>query len=202
MARQRIVPAIPHQLSIRRAKVVPAGKNDQQPADDKAKSASLLANADKQEVSTSTNGIEDANAHQRDENAVLLNGAKDEQAKQVVAKEEPVATKELAVNKEPLEKEKPFENKEDLPAEKEVVVEKKTKEVNGKLYLPHVSYKMLSDKWEWLHLPLAVNLTIKTLKLSHSSPSISTTSTANPSFLAVSKTHPAPHLPPCRTRPS
>ena len=148
MARQRIVPAIPHQLSIRRAKVVPAGKNDQQLADDKGKSAPLLANADKPKVSTITDGIEDANAHQRDESAVLLNGSKDEQAKQVAAKEEPVATNELAVNKEPLEKEKPVENKEELPAEKEVVVEKEKekKVVNGKLYLPRVSYKMLSNK--------------------------------------------------------
>lgn len=146
MARQRIIPAIPHQLSIRRAKVVPAGKNDQQLADDKGKSASLLANADKPDVPTSTDGIEDINAHQGDENTVSLNGSKDEQAKQVPVKEEPVATKELAVNKEPLEKEKAVENKEELPAEKEVVVEKKTKEVNGKLYLPRVSYKMLSHK--------------------------------------------------------
>lgn len=148
MARQRIVPAIPHQLSIRRAKVVPAGKNDQQLADDKGKSASLLANADKPDLSTSKDGIEDANAQQHDENALLLNGPKDEQAKQVAAKEEPVANNELAVNKEPLEKEKPVENKEELPAEKEVVVEKEKekKVVNGKLYLPRVLYKMLSNK--------------------------------------------------------
>lgn len=146
MARQRIVPAIPHQLSIRRAKVVPAGKSDQQPADDKGKSASPLASADKSKITTRTDGIEDADAHQRNDNAVSVNGTKDEQAKQVVAEDEPVATKELAVNKEPLEKEKPVENKEELPAEKEVVVEKEKKVVNGKLYLPRPSYKMLSHK--------------------------------------------------------
>jgi hypothetical protein len=143
MARQRIVPAIPHQLTIRRAKVVPAGKNDQQLAGDKEKSASLSATADKPEVSTHVDAIEDANAHQRDESAVVLNGTKDEQAKQTPAEEEPI--KELAVNKELSEEKQLVENKEELPVKKEVVEEKK-KEVNGKLYLPHVLYKMLSNK--------------------------------------------------------
>lgn len=143
MARQRIVPAIPHQLTIRRAKVVPAGKNDQQLAGDKEKSASLSATADKPEVSTHVDAIEDANAHQRDESAVVLNGTKDEQTKQTAAEEEPV--KELAVNKELSEEKQLVENKEELPVKKEFVEEKK-KEVNGKLYLPHVLYKMLSNK--------------------------------------------------------
>ena len=130
MARQRIVPAIPHQLTVRRAKVVPAGKNDQQAAGDKGKSASLSASADNSEAATRTNGIEHKVAQQHDEKVVLLNGSKDEQAKQVVAKEEPVAIKELAVNKESLDKEKLLETKEELAAEKEVIDEKK--EVNGK----------------------------------------------------------------------
>jgi hypothetical protein len=153
MARQRIVPAIPHQLTIRRAKVVSAGKNDQQLADGKGKSASLSASTDKPDVSTRTEGIEDENAQQRDESAVLLNGVKDEQAKQPVAEKEPVATKELALNEASSEKEQPVENKEELPAEKEVVDEKKEvidekkeKEVNGKSYLPLVSYRTLSNK--------------------------------------------------------
>jgi hypothetical protein len=145
MARQRIVPAIPHQLTIRRAKVVPAGKSDQQVTDHKSKSTSLSTTAGKPEVATRTDGIEDANAHQRDQNTVSLNGAQDEQAKQRTAEEEPIATKERAVNKEPVGKETPVQNKEELPAKKEVIDGKK-KEVNGKWYLPHVSYKMLSDK--------------------------------------------------------
>jgi hypothetical protein len=152
MARQRIVPAIPHRLTVRRAKVVPAGKNDQQAADDKGKTAPLSVSADKPDVTTPKAAVQDGNAQQRDESPALLNGAKDEPAKQVVAKEEPVAIKELAVNEEPLEKEQLVENKEELPAEKEVVAEKKKeviderKEVNGKLYLPHVPYSILSDK--------------------------------------------------------
>lgn len=130
MARQRIVPAIPHQLTIRRAKVVPAGKSDQQPAGDKGKSASLSTSADKLEAAPRTNGIEHEDAHHG--NTALVNEAKDEQAKQVPAEEEPVAIKELAVNKELLEeKEKLVENKEEPAAEKEVIDEKK-EEVNGK----------------------------------------------------------------------
>ncbi|KAH0346547.1 hypothetical protein KCU81_g3886, partial [Aureobasidium melanogenum] len=128
MARQRIVPAIPHQLTIRRAKVVPAGKSDQQPAGDKGKSASLSTSADKLEAAPRTNGIEHEDAHHG--NTALVNGAKDEQAKQAPAEEEPVAIKELAVNKELLEeKEKLVENKEEPAAEKEVIDEKK-EEVN------------------------------------------------------------------------
>ncbi|KAH0321918.1 hypothetical protein KCU71_g3696, partial [Aureobasidium melanogenum] len=127
MARQRIVPAIPHQLTVRRAKVVPAGKSDQQPAGDKRKNASLSTSADKSEAALRTNGIEHEDAHH--EKTELLNGAKDEQAKQAPAEEEPVAIKELSVHKEPLEKEKLVENKEELTAEKEVIDEKK-KEVN------------------------------------------------------------------------
>jgi hypothetical protein len=153
MARQRIVPAIPHQLTVRRAKVVPAGKNDQQAADDKGKSASLSTSADKPDVTTSKAAIQDENAQQSDESPALLNGLKDEQAKELVAEEEPVAIKEPAVNEELLEKEQLVENKEELPAEKEVVAEKKKevidekkKEVNGKLYLPHVPYNILSNK--------------------------------------------------------
>jgi hypothetical protein len=144
MARQRIVPAIPHQLTIRRAKVVSAGKSDQQVADDKGKSAPISLSADKPEATTPTAAIEDENAQQRDETSILLNGAKDEQAKQLDTEKEPVATKEAAVNKEPLEKEQLVEDKEELPAKKEVIVEKKKevidekKEVNGKSYLPHV----------------------------------------------------------------
>jgi hypothetical protein len=146
MARQRIVPAIPHQLTVRRAKVVPAGKNDQQAASDKGKGASLSISADKLDVTTPKATIRNENAQQRDESPALLNGAKDEQAKQLVAEEEP------AVNEEPLEKEQLVENKEELPAEKEVVAEKKKemisekKEVNGKLYLPHFPYSILSNK--------------------------------------------------------
>ncbi|KAG9594607.1 hypothetical protein KCU97_g5587, partial [Aureobasidium melanogenum] len=128
MARQRIVPAIPHQLTVRRAKVVPPGKSDQQLAGDKGNSASPPTSADKSEATPRTNGIEHEDAqHEKTE---LLNGAKDEQAKQAPAEEEPVAIKELAVNKEPLEKEKIVENKEELTAEKQVIDEKK-KEVNG-----------------------------------------------------------------------
>jgi hypothetical protein len=146
MARQRIVPAIPHQLTVRRAKVVPAGKNDQQAASDKGKGASLSTSADKLDVTTPKATIRNENAQQRDESPALLNGAKDEQAKQLVAEEEP------AVNEEPLEKEQLVENKEELPAEKEVVAEKKKemidekKEANGKLYLPHFPYSILSNK--------------------------------------------------------
>ena len=137
MARQRIIPAIPHQLTIRRAKVVPAGKSDQQTADDKGKSTPLSTSADKLNVSTRTAGIEGANARQRDERAVVLNGDKDEQARQMAVEEEPVAViKELAVNKEPLEEKQVVENKEELSAKKEVIEEKK--EVNGESYLPHV----------------------------------------------------------------
>lgn len=132
MARQRIVPAIPHQLTVRRAKVVPAGKNDQQLVGDKGKSASPPTSADNNsEAATRTNGIEHEDAQHRDENVVLLNGSKDEHAKQVAAEEEPVATKELAVNKELLDKEELDESKEEPAAEKEVIDEKK--EVNGKL---------------------------------------------------------------------
>ncbi|KAI4719178.1 hypothetical protein E4T48_04543 [Aureobasidium sp. EXF-10727] len=130
MARQRIVPAIPHQLTVRRAKVAPAGKSDQQVADDKANSASLSALAGKLEASSRTNGIEDEHAQPRDESTASFNGANEEQAKQIHAEEEPVAIKELAVNKEPLEKEKLVENKEEVVAEKEVVDDKK-KQVNG-----------------------------------------------------------------------
>jgi hypothetical protein len=146
MARQRIVPAIPHQLTVRRAKVVPAGKNDQQAASDKGKGASLSISADKLDVTTPKATIRNENAQQRAESPALLNGAKDEQAKQLVAEEEP------AVNEEPLEKEQLVENKEELPAEKEVVAEKKKemidekKEANGKLYLPHFPYSILSNK--------------------------------------------------------
>lgn len=129
MARQRIVPAIPHQLTVRRAKVVPAGKSDQQAAGDKGKSASPPTSADNSEAAPRTNGAEHEDAHH--ENTVLLNGAKDEQAKQAPAEEEPVAVKELAVNKQSLEKEELVENKGELSAEKEVIDEKK-KEVNGK----------------------------------------------------------------------
>jgi hypothetical protein len=152
MARQRIVPAIPHQLTVRRAKVVPAGKNDQQAASDKGKGASLSISADKLDVTTPKATIRNENAQQRDESPALLNGAKDEQAKQLVAEEEPVAIKEPAVNEEPLEKEQLVGNKEELPAEKEVVAEKKKemidekKEANGKLYLPHFPYSILSNK--------------------------------------------------------
>jgi hypothetical protein len=146
MARQRIVPAIPHQLTVRRAKVVPAGKNDQQAASDKGKGASLSISADKLDVTTPKATIRNENAQQRDESPALLNGAKDEQAKQLVAEGKP------AVNEEPLEKEQLVENKEELPAEKEVVAEKKKemidekKEANGKLYLPHFPYSILSNK--------------------------------------------------------
>lgn len=146
MARQRIVPAIPHQLTVRRAKVVPAGKSDQQPAGDKRKNASLSTSADKSEAALRTNGIDHEDAHH--EKTELLNGAKDEQAKQAPAEEEPVAIKELSVNKEPLEKEKLVENKEELTAEKEVIDEKK-KEVNGKSSIvpsSRIAYRMLSNK--------------------------------------------------------
>jgi hypothetical protein len=131
MARQRIVPAIPHQLTIRRAKVVPAGKNDQQLAGDKGKNAPLSASADKPDVSTRVDAIEDANAHPRDESVIVINGAKDEQAKQLAAEEEPVAIKELAVNKEASEEKQLVENKEELPVKKDVTEEKK--EANGEL---------------------------------------------------------------------
>jgi hypothetical protein len=48
LSRQRIVPAIPHQLAVRRAKVVPPGKSDHQlPAADKGKNEQQLPAADK-----------------------------------------------------------------------------------------------------------------------------------------------------------
>jgi hypothetical protein len=55
-----------------RAKVVPAGKNDHQLAGDKEKSATLSASADKPDVSTCVDTIEEANAHQRDERVVVI----------------------------------------------------------------------------------------------------------------------------------
>ncbi|THY11900.1 hypothetical protein D6D01_08769 [Aureobasidium pullulans] len=111
VARQRIVPAIPHRLTIRRAKVVPAGKSDQQIPDDKPKSTTPSAIEHKAEVRV--NGVQHEDAPKHDDPAPLPNGTKDDEVKQPpIEKEpvaEPVAMKKLAEDKEPTEKEETTE---------------------------------------------------------------------------------------------
>lgn len=67
MARQRIVPAIPHQLAVRRAKP-PQGKNDQQLDGDKGKSAAPAPASDKAEVRKNGTGQD---AHKSDDKAAI-----------------------------------------------------------------------------------------------------------------------------------
>ncbi|KAI5272262.1 hypothetical protein E4T47_04385 [Aureobasidium subglaciale] len=134
MARQRIVPAIPHQLSIRRAKVAPAGKSDQQIADDKGKSATPPVKTDK--APTHANAIEKEDAHQADKPAAHSNGVKEE-VKQTPAEKEVVALKEPAQDNETFEQETAIKSKKEI-AEKGVTHGvKNSNEVTAPRRQPH-----------------------------------------------------------------
>ena len=145
MARQRIVPAIPHRLTIRRAKVVPAGKSDQQIPDDKPKSATPSADEDKAGVRV--NGVQHEDAPKHDDPAPLPNGTKDDEVKQPPIEKapiaEPVAMKKLTEDKEPTEKGETTE-KIEIAQEMEPV---ENKESNGKSRQRlHISSNILSVK--------------------------------------------------------